>query len=326
MRQPCIPITVTRVYDTLDAGKSRDFGYGWHLELGGYTITVDPATMGANLSGYPSFEKGTRVLVKNADGTVDGYTFDPQPGSSFGGAVFYYRPYFRPDAGVYNQLVVDQTVQLQQIADGEFIVLSDDGDNLDYNPVQFGGAYEIHQPNGMVYTVDAQTGAFRKVRDRNDNELTFGDDAITSNRGVSVTFTRDQQNRITAITDPRGHSVTYGYDANGNLLRMTDRMGEVRSEYDYRSEADFAHYLSHVYTIQNGVRIAAATPSYGTDASDPSSYRRLTGLADADGQSLSMKYDVAQQQQSVTDPTLPAGQQTSTMRFDPFGLTLGGFS
>jgi hypothetical protein len=29
-----IPIVVSRTYDSLDAGSTGDFGYGWHLDVG----------------------------------------------------------------------------------------------------------------------------------------------------------------------------------------------------------------------------------------------------------------------------------------------------
>ena len=60
-----IPITIGRVYDTLDADKDGEFGYGWHLTLGGYEVTVDESTTASPfLNSYSTFRDGTRVYIK----------------------------------------------------------------------------------------------------------------------------------------------------------------------------------------------------------------------------------------------------------------------
>ncbi|MCZ2343882.1 MAG: putative Ig domain-containing protein [Bacteroidales bacterium] len=306
-----IPITVTRVYDSLDAGKEGDFGYGWHLELGGYTITADSST----LDNYGGFRRGTRVSVRRPDGTTDGYTFDPQPGTTLFGIALDYRPYFRPDSGVINRLSVDP-VSLSQIADGEFVVLDDYG-NLSYNPARFGGVYEVTEQGGLVYTVDAQTGAFASVQDRNGNELTFTDEGIVSNRGVAVTFERDYRGRITAITDPRGNSLRYTYDAAGNLVSAVNRADESLGSYEYL--ADPAHYLSAIYDAKGAKAVGA---SY--DAATG----RLTALEDAAGESATFGYAIstdpnvaerATQTVSVPSTQHPGTDATTTVALDGQG-------
>src|SRR5262249_32452722 len=104
-----IPITIARVYSTLDANKDGDFGYGWHLAVGGYAVRLDPSTTDLPfLNDSPTFVQGTRVYVKRPDGKVDGYTFTPVPAAEFFGIVLSWYPAFTPDPGVTNILQVDQ--------------------------------------------------------------------------------------------------------------------------------------------------------------------------------------------------------------------------
>ena len=70
-----ISIAVNRAYDTLDADKPGDFGYGWRLELGSYKAEVDLSTVGEYYDGNPAFKDGTRVSVRRPDGQKDWYTF-----------------------------------------------------------------------------------------------------------------------------------------------------------------------------------------------------------------------------------------------------------
>jgi hypothetical protein len=63
-----IPITVMRVYDSLNAGKLQDFGYGWRLALGGYTLSVDQNT----LDPFGGFQTGSRVYLRDSSGKTEG--------------------------------------------------------------------------------------------------------------------------------------------------------------------------------------------------------------------------------------------------------------
>jgi YD repeat-containing protein len=203
-------------------------------------------------------------------------------------------------------------VELTPVADGQYVVVGDTGD-LDYNPVAFGGAYEVQQPNGLVYTIDATTGALRAARDRNDNALTFTDDGISSNRGRSVTFQRDQAGRIVSITDPRDNSVRYGYDAAGDLVSVTDRAGDPPTTFQYG--AGQPHYLTAVIDGQGHAQVTAV---FGSDG-------RLSQLQDAAGNPLGLTYDLTHLTQTSTDPDaidpdtgLPAPAATVTS-FDARG-------
>jgi YD repeat-containing protein len=302
-----IPITVNRVYDTLDAAKERDFGYGWHLEFGGYTIRVDESTLGPSYGGYPAFVKGTRVYVEHADGTVDGYTFEPRPRDPFAGSLLEgafklgATPYFTPDAGVSNRLIADPDLQLSEIAEGQYVVFGDDGD-LDYHPARFGGVYTLITPDHVSHTLDARTGKLRAIIDRYSNSLTLDTDGIHSNRGRSVVFERDYRGRIVSIKDPRGHAIIYGYDSHGDLTSVTDRAQAVGG-FSYL--ADTPHYLE------------AAIDPYGRSILGVTynASGRVETVADAHGQTSTRSYDVSTRTEILTDPN----QGTTTQQYDSRG-------
>jgi RHS repeat-associated protein len=292
-----IPITVGRKYDTLDAGKSGDFGYGWSLALGGYRVEVDMNTVGPNYDGYPAFVNDqTRVYVVHEDGTRDGYTFYGKPGEDLFGIPLDWEPAFAPDPGVINKLNVDP-VELADAGDGTY--LSYDG--YVYSPFDpvFGGAFDVKEPTGITYSVDANTGNLVSANNRNGTELEVADDGITSNRGRSVGFTRDYRGRITAVTDPRGNSVKYGYDpTTQDLVAVYDRTGARQAGYTYRP--DVPHYLA---TVTDAFGTTAVQASY-----DPTS-KRLSGLADASGKSATFGYTVA----APSDPNPERAVQTTTV-------------
>ena len=100
-----IPITILRTYDTLQAGVTEDFGYGWQLEVVRPEIEIDYSTTGPPSFGsgrsYPTFINGTRVTVTTPEGVEEGFTFQWQPSSigSFFGITRYNRPSFISDQG-----------------------------------------------------------------------------------------------------------------------------------------------------------------------------------------------------------------------------------
>ena len=64
-----IPITVSRVYDTREAGTSGDFGYGWKLG-------VQDADIRETVSPDETFVPGkTKVYLTAPDGTRVGFTY-----------------------------------------------------------------------------------------------------------------------------------------------------------------------------------------------------------------------------------------------------------
>ncbi len=268
-----IPITITRTYDSLYAGKSSDFGYGWTLSESNYQLSVDAIGNGmGTLSDGTPFEGGTRVLITKPNGTVEGFTFDPQPvynSGPFALVIEYYAPYFRPDPGVTDTLAVPSADLSQIPGTQEYYVGLDD-----YNPANpaFGDTYTLTDQAGLATTFAADTGQVLTESDRHGNTLTFQDNGIFSNTGRAVTFVRDSAGRITSITDPNGNSLVYAYTATGDLQSVTDRDGHVTS-FGYSTTRP--HFLTAItdamgHTVMSGVYDGNGRLTSITNATDNS--------------------------------------------------------
>jgi RHS repeat-associated protein len=286
-----IPITVSRTYDTLTAGTSSDFGFGWRLEFRDTNLRTSLLPSGAEDIGiYTPFRDGARVYVTLPGGRREGFTFRPEQLSGFGGYLAFYRPAFVPDPGVTSRLYAPGNVTLTWSEGGYYGLVN--GGTLPYNPadeLNFGGSYVLTTKEGLAYTIDATTGDVRTIGDPDGNVLTFSDGSIESNRGVRVTFDRDPQGRIVAVTDPTGQKVRYRYDARGDLVSVTDREGnETRFVY---AELRRAHYLTEVIDPlgRSGVR------------SEYDEQGRLVTLIDADGQAVRLTHDPEHSLETVRD-------------------------
>jgi RHS repeat-associated protein len=273
-----IPIQVTRIYDTRQAGEAGDFGFGWRLGIadGRFRETVPQVGDGFFTTGA-AFRPGTKVYMTDPDGNRVGFTFTPEIHGSFLGA--YYLPKFTPDPGVYDTLEVDAT-PLTQRGDGTFGVFLF---GFDYNP----DTYTLVTPAGLRYQYD-QFAGLQKVTDLNGNFLTFRSDGIFSSTGGSVQFVRDGQNRITQVIDPAGNAIHYRYDANGDLVSVTDQANQ-ETEFFYGMHR--AHYLDKVLD-------SLMHPVVRTDFDDQG---RIVSQTDAMGNAVTQSYDLNNFQETVRD-------------------------
>ena len=274
-----IPITLARTYDTLQADRTGDLGYGWRVDFRDTNLRTGlPKTGLEDLGIYSAFKPGTKVYLTLPGGERQGFTFTPDLRAlpSFGGQpLIVATPRFTPDRGITSTLSIrGGTYILNQ--NNELTTLG--GEN--YNPASedFGGGYTLTLKDGTQYFIEGKTGLLQTVTDRNGNRLTFGDAGISSSTGVTATFDRDAKGRITRVTDPAGHSVNYTYDAKGDLVKVTDRMGNV-TQCAYRT--DRPHYLEKVI---DPLGRTGARAEYGVDG-------RLAATFDADGKSIAFSYD-----------------------------------
>lgn len=249
-----IPIVITRSYDSLDTD-TGEFGAGWRLGLAGKVR--DTAKEGTG----DTFNTSTRVYVTRADGRRVGFTFAPE---HIGGFFPMWRPVFRPDPGVTETLEVPDAYLFN--SGGQFF------DGFDpYNP----DLYTLVTKEGVRYTIDEIQG-LKKITDTNNNTLTVMPTGIISSTGVSVTFERDAQSRITKITEPTStpgnlRELNYSYDANGNLTQFLDQMGNA-TKYSY-AYAQFPNYLTK---IEDPLNRAIARNVFDNQG-------RLIGVCDANG-------------------------------------------
>jgi RHS repeat-associated protein len=284
-----IPITVERSYDSLNAGTSGDFGYGWHLKYGDVQLKVSiPDVAFDGYSRYPAFEDGTRITVTMPGGQPEGYTFQPIADTLFGIPLDYH-PSFVPDPGVLDQLQVADTSMIK-MDDGKYYTMEDTGLN-DYNPADpiYGGTYTILTPGGMKYVFDGTSGKLKTLSDRRGNTLNFSDNGIKSGTGKQVTFQRDPQGRIVSITDPNGNSIRYGYNPAGDLVTVSDRAGDPPTVFAY--DPLHAHYLASITDPLGNQTVQVVYSSTG----------RAEDLQDVPGHHIALAYDTTALTQTITD-------------------------
>ncbi|WP_337175299.1 putative Ig domain-containing protein [Paludisphaera sp.] len=221
-----IPITVTRSYDTLNAGREGDFGHGWSLGV------QDARILETIPAGQDYVAGRTKVYLTSPDGRRIGFTYQERlVGASFFGGVV--EPYFVPDPGVYETLAVPEG----RIGRGGIVgALSGP-----FNP----DIFILTSKDGMKYTYD-QSAGLRRIDDLNGNHVTFSDQGIRHSSGARVEFARDHRGRVSSIVQfgidgaRTGGVIRYEYDAAGDLRAVTDQEG-LATRYEYRASP--RHYL-----------------------------------------------------------------------------------
>jgi RHS repeat-associated protein len=279
-----IPITVTRIYDSVNANNEGDFGHGWSMGM------QDARILEAAVTGEGSiFEEDARVFVPGKskvylttpEGRRVGFTYEEE---YVGGASrFYgcrygcnYRPYFTPDVGVFDTLTIDETV----------VVRGDYADQLGsgINP----NMYTLTSKSGYTYRYH-ETRGLESVTDINGNVMTFSDNRIAHSLGQQIEFIRDHRNRISEIVDPLGMRIRYEYSAAGDLMAVVDQSGN-RTRFFYE-EPSRPHFLTKILDPlgREGVR------------ADYDEFGRLSQMIDAAGNTVEMIHDPNNFTQKIVD-------------------------
>ncbi|MFP5228958.1 MAG: DUF6531 domain-containing protein, partial [Acidobacteriota bacterium] len=287
-----LPISIQRRYDSLNAGTSGDFGYGWNLATT-VNLSVDPA-------GDVTFTLGGQRRT---------FYFTPQPLGFFFNV---YLPEFTPEAGMFGYLTESDPGCLAL----DFVVPDGSSWQCDGGGQYSPPGYIYIDPTGTSYTISAK-GGLQSIVDRNGNTLTVTADGITSSTGLNVPFVRDSSGRITQITDPQGNEYLYTYDDNGNLASVTYPNSTQASTYTYDS--------AHHYTGGTDFRGNAlpTTTYYGPTDTDPSGLPlngRIESVTDALNETTSYAYDIANNTTTITYPPDSSGAVGhSTMVYDSYG-------
>lgn len=236
-----IPITVKRRYDSLNAARSGDFGYGWSLAVQDAEIAETVPQEGSGLVSTP-FKVGTRVYLTAPDGKRIGFTFEPEVGAvSFFGAS--YSAIFKPDPGITYTLQVPER-------DTAFLSLNTLGEALlfflplPWNP----DTYILTDRQGTSYTYDQDDGLI-EIKDTNGNRVTFTESAIEHSAGPRVELRRDSAGRISQIIAPDGRIWSYLYSAAGDLIQVT-YPGNIVGTFGYA--ATRAHFLETINDPMHG--------------------------------------------------------------------------
>ena len=296
-----IPISVTRTYDSLNANSSDEFGYGWRLEFRDtdlQTSVEPPDLIQKELGEYSPFKEDSKVYITLPGGKRETFTFKARPShlnaylrgpagnAGVEGDVGMYHPEFESEEGSTNTLTV-RDLRLRKNSQGEYYGLV----GQPYNPADsyFGGVYTLTTKEGIAYDIDAVTGDLLTVTDTNGNTLTFSDDGISSDTGVSVTFERDAEGRIVKAIDPEGEEVKYEYDEEGDLVAVTDRE-ENTTQFKYE-EATRPHFLTEIIDPLGRTGVKTEYDEKG----------RLKKLLDVNGEAIELDYDPDNSIQTVRD-------------------------
>jgi RHS repeat-associated protein len=269
-----IDLTIRRSYDNR-VKVSRDFGYGWSLEI----LNLELQENGAPGAGWFAINTGTifpnwelrparthMVVVTYPDGQADVFDMEAYFDDPFSRAGDLATVVFQPRPGTTSTLAP---------LDGTTVVYS--GGNLmnlgftTYNPSR----YQLTRKDGTVLQINQSTG-LEIISDRNGNSLSLNSNGIVHSTGKSVFFARDSQGRISSITDPMGNVLSYVYDANGDLESVTNQEGNS-TQHGYDGE----HNLLEVI---DGLGVQALRAEYDESG-------RLVATADAHGNRIEITHD-----------------------------------
>ncbi|TWU37529.1 tRNA nuclease WapA precursor [Novipirellula aureliae] len=300
-----IPITISRVYDTLSAKDEGDFGYGWSLGVQDARIVEIGAigTGGINDGGNGQFVPDkTKVYLTNPDGKRVGFTYheEYQGGCSpFIGCAFgmINTPSFIPDPGVYDTLTIDET----SVSRGGILGAFSTGINPDQ--------YTLTTKDGTQYRYDQFTG-LEKITDLNGNTVTFSDTGIEHSSGAKIDFVRDNRNRITEIVVPatgtqEALELRYEYDTAGDLRRFVNQ-SDLATRYEYL--LSLSHFLDKVYDSLDRKTIEVRYEN-----------NKYVGVFDALGNEIGkQQIDTTNNQGIIRD----ANGNATTLKYDPRGNVL----
>lgn len=292
-----LAINIQRTYDSLNAGMSGDFGYGWSL---GTTVNLSVNPLGA--------------VTFTLGGQRRTFYFTPQ----YSGFLPFYVPAFTPEPGMHGTLYPASSgcsdLFDYLVPDGSLWACVGGGF---YTPP----GYVYIDPSGTAYTMTAN-GQLQSITDKNGNTLTITTSGISSSTGLSVPFERDSQGRITKITDPQGNEYLYGYlDADGidhgNLQSVTYPNTPQSSTYTYNSN----HlYLSGTDFRNNPLPTTTYFGAGDTDSHGHPLSGKLESVTDALGETTSYAYDLTSNTTTVTYPPDGGGNVgTATMVYDTMG-------
>lgn len=272
-----LPITIGRTYDSLDRNRVGDFGNGWSLAIGSPRLEQNPAH---------------DVTLTMPNGKRVTFFFKPQSaGGIFGFLLF---PRYVPEAGVYGSLT-SNGCGLLVVSGGQYFCFP----GSYYQPTEF----TYTDPYGRAFQMGAD-GKLQSITDLNGNVLTFSAAGITSSAGgLSVSFVRDGQGRITQITDPENNAYGYGYDTNGDLVSVSLPGVTNPMTYSY----DNHYFLGAVDSLNNPL----ITDTYYPDG-------RLETETDALSNTFHYSYNLTAHTTTVTNPD--TGTVIST--YDAYGMLL----
>ncbi len=323
-------LDLARTYNSMSAGVSGLFGYGW------------ASTYGMNLASNPD---GT-VTITAGDGSQ--VTATPAGGGSFGLPAWADSTLTQNGDGTWT-FVRHQTETFTFSATGQLLAIADPNGYRTTLAYDAGGRLaSVTDPAGRkLLFAYGSDGLVSSVTDPLSRMTRYGYDgagnltSVTDSAGGVTRFAYDAGHRLVTMTDPNGGVSTNVYDGSGHVTSQTDPLGRLTT-YAYSGENFSAFGGSTTITGPNGnVEVqhyvngelvtdtrGAGSPAEATWAYeyDPDTLG-VTSLTDPNGHVTTNTYDASGNLTSTTDPL----GRTTTATFnaldeplattDPSGVT-----
>jgi RHS repeat-associated protein len=330
-----LPITVRRTYDSQNADKLGDCGYGWTLAASNSAIstTIRPPSSGNGYTGE-GFRLGDLLYITLPGGVEHAFQFWPVP-QNYEQSGAPSNPYdanayagtpgdaisasFIPqfvcvdgsnatlevsgdihDSGNYDYVAIDretnEAIGVQSVLDGQAVA---------YNPADAGNPYTVRTADGTVYVIDSGNGKISSITGADGKSITYhsdNGDGITSG-SYSLIVDRNGPGgtiREISLSDSAGHvirSVQYTVDpATLNLISVLDTNDQL-TQYQYgpTTTVPHPHHLTEVIDPRNLTILTAGYDDLG----------RLKSLANAAGNAVQLGpggFDGQTGGDSLTDP------------------------
>lgn len=278
-----IPITIRRTYDSRTRAQSKDFGFGWTVEVltaGRYVNNRAPGdgwnftsgALGIPCQGVQE-TKSHVTEIRFSDREFYRFAFVAHLGAPITGGC--------QATGSFAQIGGIPGASLQDLSGSianrlfwetgtDQILDTDTSDTFVPTNVR------LTTINGRKFDLNLQNGLYR-IADLNNNVVSISSSGVSHSSGKSIGFIRDGFGRITSIVDPMNQSIVYTYDASGNLTSVTNRsIDTVGFGYDEN------HFLTSITDGDGKTPLTAVYDAHG----------RVIQLLDADGNPSSLSHDV----------------------------------
>ncbi len=295
-----VPITVTRGYDSRDRDQQLAFGQGW--QIGFESLHLSESRV-PGLGWYQDIEYyyinplplpfprycirpvgEPLVSVRLPDGQLEKFKVQAKLQNPSEGKPECqdlvppgdFQIEFIPQGDTTSALTT--SISLLNVINGNLQVI-DEFEAIDPD------SYTLTMLDGTVYQLQQGFGVTELIT-TSGQSLSFDENGIHHSAGLSVSFIKDNEGRITQIEKENGDAIHYSYDQMGNLSTVTDLNGHV-TEFNYLAD----HYLEEIID-PNGIKVARN--EYDQEG-------RLTAHIDADGNRIEYDNDLIAMTSTITD-------------------------
>lgn len=286
-----IPISIRRTYDSRLRSASRDFGYGWTIEViaaGKYRnnrAQGDGWNLASGPLGIPcasATETKSHVTeIRFSDREFYRFAFVATPGAPITGGCEVNGSFVQiggiPGASL-SDLTGGMANRLFWQNSTDQIIDTDTTETFEPDRVR------LTTLDGRKFDLNLLSGLYR-IADLHNNVVTISATGVSHSSGKSISILRDGSGRVQSITDPQNKSITYSYQG-GDLTLVTNRTNDTVG-FGY----DGSHFLTSIIDGENHTALTAIYDSEG----------RVIELRDADGNPSQLSHDIVANSSSATD-------------------------